>query len=126
MVIGLRGTLLVCLAVCFLGCSQSPPPPQPPFANLQLGMSFEDAKKLIGREGNPFDYDKLPVIPKPRALYKGIPEDTTWFVWWDEKTGAPMTLGILKGRVIYKEVNWDENGQSKGRRETLPEYQHGK
>lgn len=105
------------------GCGTSTPK-KLPFDDVRLGMSADDAIKLVGRQGKPYDHDELPVIPLPRTTSKGIPESTSWLVWWNEKTGvAELTLGILDGRVICKEVGWVENGQNKAVRETLPEYQ---
>lgn len=112
-----------CLLFCALGCQQAVPPSKQRYDKVQLGMSFNDAKMLFAKEGKQFEHDKLPAVPLPRLGYKGIPEATTWFIWWDEKTGHPITLGVLEGRVIYKEGTWDENGQVKGMSETLPEYQ---
>ena len=88
-------------------------------------MSFEDAQKAAGREGKPTVHAKLPFSLKPREFYKGIPESTTWHVWWNPDTGIPeLTLGVLDGSVIYKNVQYDEDGKRKGVAWALPEYQH--
>ena len=43
---------LVILALLIAGCRpQTSPPKKLPFDDIPLGMSFEEAKKLIGREG---------------------------------------------------------------------------
>jgi hypothetical protein len=114
----------VCLMLCLPGCKRTDPSPARPFENLQLGVSLQEATKLIGIAGTPYEHDKLPVSLLPRQCYKGIPEATTYFVWWNPKTGIPQaTLGVLRERVVYKEVQWDENNKRKVARWTLPEYQ---
>ena len=127
MAFSLRGASLVVFAFCLFGCEKSPQPPKNRFDDLTLGMSFDGATKLVGKEGKPYDHEQLPQIPKPRQIFKSIPESTKWFVWWDEKTGiAVLTLGVLEGRVIYKGVMWDEDGKRTGAWKTLPEYQISK
>ena len=112
------------LALCPLGCKPSAKSATLPFENVQLEISLDQATKLIGRAGTPTEYAKLPFTLLPRDGYKGIPEATQYFVWWNPQTGIPeLTLGVFEGRVIYKDVEWDENGQRKGERHTLPKYQ---
>ncbi|MEO6754475.1 MAG: hypothetical protein ABIP85_22090 [Chthoniobacteraceae bacterium] len=118
-------TLIGFATLSLLGCHKPANSGAEPFPNLQLGISSVEATRLAGREGKPYDHGKLPVSLKPRQNYKGIPEATAYFVWWNDKTGIPeLTLGIHEARVIYKEVQWDENGQRKVSRWTLPQYQH--
>jgi len=116
--------MLFCLMFCFAACKRAKQPGTRPFDNLKLGMSLEEATKLAGSEGKPCEHDKLPFSLLPRDGYKGLPEKAAYLIWWNEKTGIPeLTLGVLDGRVIYKDVEWDENGQRKGERNALPEYQ---
>ena len=125
--ITLHSTLLLTLFFCAFGCQRTPPLKKLFFDDLRLGMPSADATKVIGREGKACDYDKLPIPPE---LYKGIPESTTWLVWWQEKDGVPLRaeliLGVLDGRVIYKEVQYEEDGQMKVERRVLPEFQDKK
>src|SRR4051794_30638104 len=105
----LRSALVACLVTCVVGCKRTPKPVTYRFDDVVLGMSAVNATTLVGREGQPHAYDQLPAstLP-PRAAYKGIPAETTWLVWKDEKTGlSVLTLGVMEGRVIYKDVEWD-------------------
>jgi hypothetical protein len=111
-------------AFCLPGCKPARKSAALPFENVQLEMPLDQARKLIGRDGTPTEHAKLPFSLLPRDGYKGIPEATQYFVWWNPKTGIPeLTLGVFDGKVIYKDVEWDENGQRKGERHTLPKYQ---
>lgn len=113
-----------CLVLCLFGCKRADQSGLRPFESLQLGISFQNATKLIGRAGTPCEHDKLPVSLLPRQGYKGIPEATKYFIWWNPTTGIPeVTLGIFQGRVVYKEVQWDEDSKRQAAQWTLPEYQ---
>ena len=105
------------------GCNSSKRAPAViPYNNIQLGMSFDDAKTHIGGDGEVRDYDKLPVIPKPRDIYAKLPPDTEWRVWSDN--GNPkLILGVVGGKVAYKQVMWTENGERKSDTNAMPAYQ---
>ncbi len=93
-----------------------------PYCNVQLGMPLDDARKHIDGAGEEREYDKLPVIPKPREVYPKLPADATWRMWSGE--GKPtVVLGIVGGKVAYKQVIRSEGNQLKSEASVLPEYQ---
>lgn len=115
----------VTVAFFVVGCNtptSSPKASGVAFDQVQLGMSLDDAKKCVDGDGEEREYDKLPAIPKPREVYPKFPADAKWRLWSGE--GEPiLILGVVGGKVGYKQVIRNEGGQRKGEASVLPEYQ---
>jgi hypothetical protein len=89
---------------------------------VQLGMSIDDAKKQLDGPPETREYSSLPARKKPRDSYPKLPADTQWLVWSGE--GKPIVvLGVVGGKVAYKQVIRSEGGQLKNDESALPEYQ---
>ena len=118
--------LLAAIAVGFLtmGCnsSQSAKSGGAPYGEIVLGMSFDEAKKHVDGAGETRDYNSLPARQKPRDTYSKLPAEAEWHVWSGE--GKPiLVLGIVGGKVAYKQTIRNEGGQLKSDESALPEYQ---
>jgi hypothetical protein len=92
------------------------------YPKVELGMSFKDAKALIDGEGEERAYDNLPTSPKPREIYSKLPGNTGWHVW--AAVGKPtLILGVVEGKIAFKQVLWTEDGERKSESTALPIYQ---
>jgi hypothetical protein len=108
-----------------IGCKSSKHGPKAGnalFPKVELGMSLDDAKALIDGEGEERAYDNLPISPKPREIYSRLPVDTEWRVW--AAVGKPaLILGVVGGKIAFKQVLWTEDGERKSDATALPAYQ---
>jgi hypothetical protein len=85
-------------------------------------MSLDEAMRHLDGAGETRDYDSLPARQKPRDNYSKLPSDTQWRVWSGD--GKPIVvLGIVSGKVVYKQVIRKEGSQLKSEESALAEYQ---
>ena len=119
--------LVAAVAVGGGGCRGTPAPAPEPYADLPLGAPLADAARLAGRDGEAADHDQLPVRPLPRALAPRLPADVRWYVWWRERDGVKLypelMVGVADGRVVYKQVSYEQDGAMRSAIRVLPEYQ---
>jgi hypothetical protein len=118
--------LLISIPVALSGgcnsSSQSSKSSGAPYGEIQLGMSLDEAKRHVDGAGEAREYDSLPARQKPRDTFSKLPPDAQWLVWSGE--GKPiLVLGIVGGKVAYKQVIRNEGGQLKSDESALPEYQ---
>jgi hypothetical protein len=112
-------------ALLMMGCKPSSRLPKPaniPYAKIELGMSFDDAKAFVEGDGEKREYDKLPVVPKPRDIYSKLPTTTEWHVW-TIKSKPTLILGVVGGKIAFKQVVWSQDGERRGDANALPQYQ---
>ena len=119
--------LLVLVAVGVGGCRGTSATAPEPYTDLPLGAPIADATRLAGQEGEAADHDGLPVRPLPRVLSPRLPSDARWYVWWRERGGArlypELVIGVADGRVVYKQVTYEQDGTTRSAIRVSPEYQ---
>jgi hypothetical protein len=119
--------LLVAVAVGVGGCRGTSPTAAEPYIDLTLGAPIADATRLAGRDGEAVDHDVLPVRPLPRVLSPRLPADARWYVWWRERGGVrlypELVIGVADGRVVYKQVSYEQDGTTRSAIRVSPEYQ---
>jgi hypothetical protein len=117
--------IAVGISILVVGCkssTQSPKVANSAYGKIDLGMSLADVKTRVYGEGEERSYDNLPVSPKPRKIYSKLPGETEWLVWGG--AGKPtLILGVAGGKIVFKQVVWNEGGELKSDMNTLPAYQ---
>ena len=68
-------------------------------------------------------YDKLPVNPKPREIYSKLPTQTSNGTYGQLPGKPTLILGSFDGKVVFKQVLWNDGGEFKSDTKALPEYQ---
>ena len=112
------------ISLVLIGCTSSKPAPNAsniPYGKIELGVPFDDVKAFVDGEGDKRAYDKLPVVLKPRDIYSKLPAETEWHVW-TVKGKPTVILGLVGGKIAFKQVVWAEDGERKGDANALPEY----
>ena len=117
--------IAVGVLILVIGCKPSPLPPKvanSEYGKIELGMSLDDAKALVNGGGEERSIDNLPVSPKPREIYPNLPANIEWRVW--AAAGKPtLILGVVGGKIAFKQVVWNEGGELKSDTNALPEFQ---
>jgi hypothetical protein len=117
--------ITVAILMIVIGCKSSTPSPKvanSPYGKIELGMSLNDAKALVDGEGDERSDSNLPVSPKPRETYSKLPANTEWRVWVG--MGKPtLILGVVEGKIAFKQVVWNDGGELKSDANALPAYQ---
>jgi hypothetical protein len=122
-----RYSLLIAVGISLIvvgynSSKQAPKASNVPYSRIELGMPLDDAKAFVDGEGDKRAYDKLPVVPKPRDIYSKLPAETEWHVWTTK--GKPtLILGVVGGKIAFKQVVWTQDGEHKGDANALPAYQ---
>jgi hypothetical protein len=113
------------ITLVMMGCKSSTIPPKvanSAYGKVELGMSLVDAKALVDGEGEERSDSNLPVSPKPRETYSKLPPNTEWRVWGG--VGKPtLILGVVEGKIAFKQVVWNDGGELKSDATALPEFQ---
>jgi hypothetical protein len=117
--------IAVGLSIILMGCrssTQASKVGKDPYGKVELGMSLDEAKAMVDGEGEERSYENLPAAPKPREIYSKLPTDTKWLVW--AAVGKPsLIVGVVGGKIAFKQVLRNVGGEIKSDTSALPEYQ---
>jgi hypothetical protein len=113
---------LAIIAGCDSKSFQKNPGENTAFGKVKLGMPQGEAMSEAPGRGFGRGYDQLPLNPAPRDRYPGLPRDTEWFVWIGSDTEPIMVLGIVDGKVAFKEVVIRSGKTGTSESAALPEY----
>ena len=117
---------LVLTLAMIAGCDgksfQKNPGENTAFAKVKLGMSQAEAMNEAPGRGFGRGYDQLPLRPTPRERFPGLPKRMEWFLWQGTDTEPMMVIGIVEGKVVFKEVVIRSGNTGTSESAALPEY----